>query len=707
MPISRRSFLWAGTALGGGLALGIGVPVARYVARRSRRATPLGRRPWIEISSDGRVRLYCVATEMGQGAWTALAQIAAEELDADWSSVTVRMAPVDGSYAAPWGYGTGGSRSVRGMFDMMRQIGAAGRAMLVSAAANRLGVDPSECATSAGIVRHDRSNSFFRYADIAEEASRLRVPADPPLKPRQAWRLIGHSVPRVDTPGKIDGSAQFGLDVRLPGMRYAAVAHCPVPGGSVAAIEREAALASPGVEDIVVLGESVAAIARDTWSAIRGLEALQVRWRLDGLDDLSSAALLDQLERMSISDGGQLVTSRSEVPDASKPAAPGRPGPTGRLLRSSYRAPFISHAQLEPMNATARVDRLGAEIWAPTQQQALLRDEVARTLLRPVELIGVHPTLVGGGFGRRLKVDYAVEAAEIARRLEGPVQVFWSRGEDFSHGYFRPASAATFEASIVDSAGISALAIHVSSIDTDPRIGGLDDQPYRFGKLEVRYTPHPARVRFGSWRSVDLSQNTFFLECFLDEVALEAQVDPLELRRSLLAHDARAARVLDVVAEASGWESRTAAGRHLGCAFVSAFGSYCAQVVEVTRQDSGIRIEKVTAAVDPGLAVNPGNIRAQVQGAIIQALSAAIYEEITIGKGQVQQRNFDDYPIMTIANAPRIEVTVLEADDARPGGVGEIGVPAAAPAAANAIHAATGLRLRAMPFASQVGFAVT
>lgn len=677
--VTRRHLLIAGAAVGGGLIVGFR-PQMMELEAHLRRAPPLGDPGWIRIDRDGSVRLYCTLTEMGQGAWSALAQLVNEELDADPDRLRVEMAPTWRAYAAPVGFGTGGSTAVERMFDPMRVIGAAGRILLIEAAASRWKVPSQSCRTSRGEVFHDPTGQRAPYEELAALAATFRVPSDPPLKPRSAWRSIGRSLPRLEARSKIDGTATYGLDVRLEGMLIAAVAQSPWPGARPQAIDRQAALRQPGVVRLIELDDTVAVLARNSWSALRGLEAGSVSWRAPEQVPDTERLRTALLERV----GAEPTASHS---------------PDGTLVSATYDVPLLMHAQIEPLNATARVHRFGAELWAPTQEPAVMQREVARALLVPPQAVTVHTTLVGGGFGRRLITDEGVTAARIAQKAGVPVKAIWSREEDSAQDHFRPMAAARLEAALDADGMPREFNATIAGLGERPRTVGLDRSPYRLGSARVQYFGLTPAIRAGFWRSVDASQNVFFRECFLDECAHAAGVDPLEYRLRLLDEDhARGRRVLIALREACAWTSPRRPDRFLGLAYNEGFGSIAAQAVEISRSASaGLRIERIVAAVDCGTAVNPGNIRAQIEGGALFALSAALREEAVFEEGRLTRRNFDGYPVLRMADARPVEVHILETPQSPIGGMGEVAVPPLAPALANALFAATGVRARRLP----------
>ena len=656
-------------------------PQFSRLASRLAHAPPLGDPGWIRISPDGAIRIYCSLSEMGQGIWSAVAQVVNEELQADPARIRVETAPTWHAYASPVGFYTGGSTSVERMFLPLRRIGAAARIMLIEAGASRWGVAAGDCGASDGYVVHASSARRASYGELASAAASVPVPAHPPLKPRAEWRSIGRPLPRMSSAFKVNGSAAYGLDMHLPGLLVAAVSRSPWPVGHLESLDRRAALRQQGVLDVIDLGDTLAVIARDSWSALRGLRNAAVTWRAPADPPDSERLRADLLERLQ--------------PD--QPASAG--GASEPLVQATYEVPLLMHMQLEPLNATARVHRFAAEIWAPTQAPAAMQRQAAVALLLPPPAVTVHATRVGGGFGRRLFTEEGVAAARIARKADAPVKAIWSREEDSAQDRFRPMAAARLEATL-DAKGLPrGLQVRVAGMGNEPRISGLDRMPYRMGDVRVRYAGLTAPVRVGYWRSVDASQNVFFRECFIDECAHAAGADPLAYRLRLLGEDqTRGRRVLRAVAETCGWQWPRQGERSFGLAYHEGFGSIAAQAVQISRSESGaLRIERIVVAVDCGLVVNPDGVRAQLEGGSLFALSAALGEEAKFVKGRLMQRNFDSYPVLRIGAAPKVDVRILETPDAPVGGMGEVGVPPLAPALANALFAATGVRLRRLP----------
>ncbi len=482
----------------------------------------------------------------------------------------------------------------------------------------------------------------------------------------------------------------------FPGLRFAAILHCPVSGGRLAGVDPAPALSVARVEQVVKLEDAIAVVATDSWSAMRGLEALKPRWDLGASATAASDEMFGAFRRAVEAGEGERIAKSSDARRSAEAAALALREAATRLA-ATYEAPLLSHAQLEPMNTTAWFRDGRIEIWAPTQQQSDLHRALAESLDLGEEAVTIHTPLLGGGFGRRLMNDYALEAALIAKQVPHPVQVLWSREEDFRRGIFRPAAAARLQAAFDATARIRGLVVHVACLSPRPRVAGLVGTSYAMPAEALHYAAVPRGIRYGSWRSVDYSQNSFFLESFLDECAIHAGRDPLDFRRELLSAQPRALRVLDTVAELSGWHGRRRDARHLGLAFFAGLDSLIALVAEAVVEDGKLRIPRIFAALDCGTAVSPGNIGAQVEGGVLMAFSAALLEEVTVREGRVEQVNFDTYPILRLGREPAVELRILETPDAQVGGVGEVGVPATAPAVANALFAATGVRVRSLP----------
>ncbi len=694
--LSRRAFLHSAGLAGGILLVDVRVPlraadgaVAEIIAG------------WIRIDPDGNLTLLMNASEMGQGAQSGLAQILAEELELDWSQVRVDFAPIDREHYGIWEtYQTGGSGSIRGMFDRLRQAGAAARTMLLQAAAQRWGVRVEECVAQRGFVRHVQTSRSASYAALARDAARLPAPKDVPLKPRSDWQLIGKPMRRLDVRSKIDGSATYGIDVRRPGMLYAAIAQSPVFKGTLETVDEKPAMGQRGVRRVLKMENAVVVVADSFWIAQQALGELKPVWRPSPMASVDSAQISERLRALTREAGKVYVTEGQDEAQL-REQCESVLTKARRVVERTYEAPLLSHSPMEPMNGTALVRDGRAELWVPTQVQSELRTAVAKKLGFDESVVTIHTTELGGGFGRRLQVDYGVQAALIAREMGVPVKLIWSREEDTQHGFYRPAAAVRLRAAIAEDTSVAALRAQIGCLDGDTPVGGMAGQPYALPNTCITYAGWNPGVPLGAWRSVDASQNLFFFESFIDELAQELRQEPLALRRQLLRDNPRALRVLDAAAQLAGWEERLPKGRGRGIAFLRGYGSWTAQVAEVSvGRDKSVRIHRVCCAVDCGTAVNPSSIRAQFEGGVIFGLSAAAMGEITLAAGRVQQSNFHDYPLVRMAQAPQIEVEILESPSEAVGGIGEPPVPPVAPAVANAIFAATGTRVRRLPLSA-------
>ncbi len=692
--ITRREFLETTALAGAGLAIGV-----RLADAAPARATAaLEADVWLRVGADGSVTVTIARSELGQGVRTALPMLVAEELEADWKDVRIEPAVAAAKYGDMT---TGGSMSIRSLWTPLRRAGAAAREMLVSAAAQTWRVEPATCRAESGAVVHIPSGRKLAYGALVARAAKLPVPADPPLKDPKTFRLLGTRIARVDGPAKVDGSAVYGMDVRLPGMLFASVALCPVFGGKAAEFDPAPALAVPGVKRVERCGSGVAVLAESVWAAFRGREALKVTWDEGALAALDSAAIRRAFEEKAKQAG---LSARKEGKGAEALAG------CARVIEAVYETPYLAHAALEPMNCTARVTEDACEVWAPTQSASDALEWAARTAEMKPEAVTVHTTLVGGGFGRRLMQDYVAQAVILAKATGVPVQVVWTREDDTRHDFYRPATYNLLRAGL-DANGTPVAWAHrivgpsiLGQLAPEMQ-GGLDrssvmgaaDLPYAIPNLEVDFVLHDPGVPVGWWRSVGSSQNAFVTECFVDEVAAAGGHDPLGFRRALLRDQPRHLAVLNLAAEKAGWGAPLPPGRGRGLAVHGSFGSFVAMVAEVAVADDGaVKVERVVCAVDCGMVVHPGLVEAQMESAVAFGLSAALHGEITIEQGAVVQSGFDDYPLLRMDETPAIEVHLAPSGDAV-GGIGEPGVPPVAPAVVNAIAAATGKRVRRLP----------
>jgi isoquinoline 1-oxidoreductase beta subunit len=687
--VNRREFLKTGASAGATLVIGLYLPA--FDPRASH--APAAREPfkpnaWIEIQPDGVVTIWTGRSEMGQGVRTAMPMIVAEELEADWTRVRVAQADADPTYGDQF---TVGSRSVRSGFEPLRKAGAAAREMLIGAAALTWNVPRDACRARNGMVEHVSTGRRLGFGELAARAATLPVPADPPLKPSSEFRILGTRVPRVDTPDKVSGTAVFGMDVRVPGMVYAAVARCPVFGGRVRTFDPAPALAVPGVQRVVEISSGVAVVAERTWAAFQGKKALKIewdegtaaRWSNDGIWSAFASAAARE---------GQVVRAVGDVDEGLRGAA--------RTIEAVYQAPYLAHACMEPMNCTAHVRGGRCEIWAPTQSPQGVQQAAARVSGLPVEAITVHVTYLGGGFGRRGgPVDYATEAVELAQKIAVPVQVAWTREDDIQNALYRPATYNVLRGGLDARGAPVAWSHRLVAPDGGSFMitRGADELIYPVPNFRLDRVIEDPGVPVAPWRGVGPSQNGWVVESFVDELAHAAGKDPYAYRRELVRGHARLSGVLDLAAERAGWGSAPPAGRSHGIALWQFGETFVAQVAEVSvGSDGGVRVHRVVCAADCGIIVNPDTVEAQMQSSIVYGLTAALYGEITIERGRVAQSNFNDYRMLQLAEMPEIEVHLVRSE-AAPGGVGEAGLPPIAPAVCNAIFAGTGKRVRRLP----------
>ena len=643
-------------------------------------------------------------SEMGQGVTTSLPMLLAEELEADWSKIRIDFAPADKAYINPmFGMqGTGGSTSVRAAYTPLRKAGAAAREMLVAAAGETWGVDKSECRAEQGAVLHAASGRRLTYGKLAVKAATMPLPHDVPLKDPKDWKILGTRVRRLDTPPKVDGSAEFGIDVKRPGLLVAVIARSPVFGGKVKSFDATKAKAVPGVRHVVEISSGVAVVADGYWPAKKGRDALEITWD-EGPNAGVSSASISQLFAQRAEQPGA-VARHDGAPDAALPAAPTK-------LDAVYELPFLAHATMEPMNCTAHVRADGVDIWAPTQFQTGAQGLGAGIGGVPPEKVKVHTTYLGGGFGRRFELDFLREALETSKAAGAPVKVVWSREDDMRNAQYRPACRHALRAGL-DAAGQPVAWTHriaapsiMARVFPDTVKNGLDGEaveggvgmPYTIPNVHVDYVLTDTGIPVGFWRSVNNSFNAFVVESFIDELAQAAKKDPYEYRRDLLGKAPRHLAVLNLAASKAGWGTPLPTGRGRGIAVYKAFETYVAQVAEVSVDSDGApHVHRVVCAVDCGPVVNPDIVEAQMQSAIVYGLTAALWGEITIDRGRVQQGNFNDYRMLRLAEMPQVEVHIVSSTDSQ-GGVGEPGTPPIAPAVCNAIFALTGKRVRKLP----------
>lgn len=715
--LTRRDFVRASLA-GAGLTLAVSLQGCRESAP-SAGAAAFAPDAWIRVGVDGTITVVVDRSEMGQGVSTALPMLVAEELDADWATVRYEFAPANRAYDNPLSIGqlTGGSTSVRAAYRPLREAAARARLMLVAAAAARWGVAPERCSTDRGqVVAPDGRR--LPFGEVAAAAAAVPLPERVQLKPAREFRLLGTAVPRLDVPDKVTGRAKFGIDARPEGVLTALVARCPVFGGSLRSCDAAAARRMPGVRDVIEIASGIAVVADGYAAARKARDALSIQWQEGPLATLDDAGITARLDALARDEEGHLARKVGQ----------GALATSVRGLEARYRVPYLAHATMEPMNCTADVRSDTVTVWAPTQYQAGPRMLGGGTRGVAAKLGGVspgqvtvHTTHLGGGFGRRAETDFVAEACEISRAVGAPVKLIWTREDDTRHDHYRPTALHLLRGGLAPDGSpvlwthrvvcpsiiakflprwLPEFAAHLAG----PLKGGVDanaiegaaELPYAFPNLEVRYTQADLGVPVGFWRSVGHSHTAFAVECFMDELAALAGLDPVQFRRGLLAGSPRHLGVLNLAAERAGWGTAAPSGRFRGIAVHASFGSFVAQVAEVSVQAGAVRVHRVVCAVDCGQVVNPDIVAAQMESGIVFGLTAALKGKISLENGRVRQSNFHDYPLLTMREMPEVEVYLVPSE-LEPGGVGEPGTPPIAPAVANAVFAATGVRVRELP----------
>jgi isoquinoline 1-oxidoreductase subunit beta len=688
LKFSRRAFLRTGATAAGGLLVGVSLPF-----RAKAEAATAKLNAWVHVGADDMVTLFIHKAEMGQGTVTSLSMLLAEELECDWKKIRTEFPGIDRAYGG--NQGVVGSQSIRGSWQPLRHAGATAREMLVQAAAQQWGVAPGQCRAENSAVINTATNARLSYGALADAAAKVPPPANAALKDAAQFKVIGKSHARLDTPGKVNGSATFGIDVRVPGMLYAVAERCPVFGGKVASFDATAAKAVPGVKHIVQISNGVAVVADNTWSANQGRKALKVQWDEGTHANLTSAEISRRFAERAQQPG---AVAKKEGDAAAGLAS------AAKKLDAVYEVPYLAHAPMEPLNCTADVRADSCEVWASTQGQTQAHQAaIGITGLKP-EQVKVHTLYMGGGFGRRARADYVSEAVEVSKAIGAPVQLTWMREDDMQQDWYRPASYVRFAAGL-DADGWP---VALTSRIVCPPFGGIRDGLSRTGvegvadlayaipNVLVDYHAEDPGIPVSYWRSVGYSQNTWFLESFIDEIATAGGKDPLELRRKLVAGNPRLKAVLELAAEKAGWGKPLPKGHGRGIAFSTNVGSLTALVAEVSVTDGKLRVHRAVCAVDCGQVINPAGVEQQVQSGIVFGLTAALKGAITLDRGRVQQGNFHQYDMLRIDEMPQVEVH-LAASTATPGGIGEASVPAIAPAVTNAIFAATGKRVRKLP----------
>jgi len=710
--ISRRAFVIGTAAVGGGLALGLDIPFGGSVVRAQDGSPELT--AWVVIRPDDTVVIRVARSEMGQGTLTGLAQLVAEELECDWSKVTTEY-PTPGQSVARkrvWGdFSTGGSRGIRQSNEYVRKGGATARMMLVQAAANGWSVPASECTAANSVITHKPSGRTVTYGKVAEAAAKLTPPAEVTLKDPTQWKLIGKSVKRLDTMGKLTGAQVYGADLKLPGMLNAAIKDCPVFGGKVKSFEADKVKAMPGVRHVLQVGDSAVSVVADTWwEAKTALDALPIVWDEGPNAAVSSATIAEMLKQGLDAEQAFVRTQVGDVKTAVAGAA--------KKVEAVYAYPFQNHAPMEPMNATAKYTADRCEVWVPTQNGEAAFAAVLAASGLPAEKCEVYKINLGGGFGRRGAFhDYVTQAVLIAKQVPGtPVKLLWTREEDMTHGRYHPVMQAKLTGGLDAGGNLTSLHLRLSGQSIlaavfpqnlqdgrdNATFQGLDPSGdftlgYTVPNLLIDHAMRNTHVPPGFWRGVNINQNAIFLECFMDELAHAAGQDALEFRRKLMAKSPKHLAVLNAVANRAGWGKPAPKGVYRGLAQMMAFGSYVAACAEITVSGGNkVKVQRIVCATDPGYAVNPAQIERQIAGSFVYGLSAVFMEECTVKDGRIEQTNFHDYDSMRIAQMPKVESIIMPSGGFW-GGVGEPTICVAAPAVLNAFFAATGKRIRSFP----------
>ena len=702
--LSRRSFLQTSAVAGGGLA--IGVNLAGLSADAIAAGTLHTPNAWVHIADDNTITLISARSEMGQGVYTSMPMLIAEELNVDIRTVKVSIAPPNvklyGNALLGGPQLTGGSTSVRDGWDKLRTAGAQVREMLITAAANKWKVDRAGLKAENGVVIGPKGQRAT-YGQLAAAASKLPVPEKVALKDPADFRIVGKRTKRLDTPSKIDGSAEFGIDVKLPGLVYASLEQCPVIGGTVKSFDASRAKALPGVIDVVQIPDGVAVVADTYWHARKAREALSVQWDEGAGAALTVESMLAGIRAGSPSD--QLIPLKA-VGDADAVIAA-----SAKVVKAEYVMPLLSHSPLEPMNFTAHYRDGKVDLIGPTQWQDNAQATVAKLLGVKLEDVSLRTTFLGGGFGRRIDIDFIIQAAQISKAVNKPVKLIWTREDDMTHDFYRPQSVHRMAAALGADGKPTALTFKLTSQSVTGRVFGLPvpvQDPlmteaaiagYEIPASKHEIVKHEAGLRVGYWRSVSHALNAFANESFIDELAAAAGQDPVAYRLSLLGKQPRFANVLKIAADKAGWGTPAPAGRFRGVALMEGYDTYMAQVAEISIKDGVPWVHKVTVAADLGLMVNPDTVEAQIQSSIVFGLSAALYGEITLDKGRVEQTNFNRYKLVRMNEAPAIDITLVASTE-KPGGIGEPATALIGPAVSNALFAATGKRLRQMPFSA-------
>jgi len=701
MNLNRRDFLKISAGAGGSLLIGVNLSACNDVNNGSYLTNNNIFDPniWLKILPDNQVIITIAKMEMGQGVMTALPMLVAEELEADWKCVRVEQASLNPEYGFQ---STGGSNSIRKSWETLRYAGATVREILRLAAAKLWKVPLEECIAKSSMVTHTLTGKHLEYGQLTAIAASLPIPDNVSLKSHKDFRIIGKSIDRIDSPSTIDGSATYGIDVKLPGLLMATIKHCPVFGGKLNKYDASKAEKITGVKKVVPLNDAVAVIADNFWTAKKGLDALKIEWEYESNNKKNTSSLYKTL-KFYLSQNGKVARNDG---DASSELSI-----NNTIINAEYELPFQAHATMEPMNCTAHIHNGICEIWVPTQTPSDAQNTAFEyafsnigTLWRKLkrhlangrlESVQIHSTLIGGGFGRRLYSDYVSEAVQIAKTVQAPVKLIWSREEDIQHDFYNPLTVHRLRATL--GSNNMPIAWHHRLVGPDVRTNGSRTLPYDIPNVLVDYTRVDLDIPVGPWRSVGHSYNAFVTESFIDELAYQARYDPLTYRLKLLTNDPRLYTTLELAAEKANWGKPLPDGHYQGVAVHASFGSYAAQIAEISvGKNNNVKVHRIICAFDCGIVVNPDTVRAQIEGGIIFGLTATLKSEISINDGRVEQSNFNDFPLLSMDETPDIEIHIVKSAES-PGGVGEPGVPPIAPAIANAIFAATSVRIRKLP----------
>jgi isoquinoline 1-oxidoreductase beta subunit len=690
--MNRRNFLRSAAATAGGLFVGFYIPERSPLAADTPGPGEQKLNAFVHVGTDDHVTLFIHKAEMGQGTVTSLSMLLAEELECDWKKIRTEFPGVSPEYG---GFqGVVGSQSIRSSWTQLRQAGASAREMLVQAAAQKWGVDKSQCRAENNTVVNTATNARLTYGSLAEAAAKVASPTGITLKDPSQFRIVGKPMKRLDTPSKVNGKAEFGIDVRLPNMQYAVVARCPVFGGKVASFDAMKAKAVPGVKNVVQISTGIAVVADNTWSAMQGKRALDIKW-----DEGKTAAFSTPGISQTFAD----ITKQPGQAQKTVGDAVGALGSAAKKIDAVYEVPYLAHAPMEPLNCVADVKADRCDIYASTQMQTSARAQAAKATGLNPNMVQVHTKYLGGGFGRRAQADYVGEAAEVSKAIGIPVKLTWSREDDLQQDLYRPASLTRFAAGL-DADGWP-VAFHSQTACTyfgGPRtaVEGIADTPYAIPNILVGSHNVDPGIPVSYWRSVGYSQNCYFHESFLDEIAVAGGKDPLELRLRLLANSPRLKGALQLAADKFGWSKPLPAGHGKGISIANNVGSNTVQIAEVSVEKGKVKVHRVVCAVDCGHVVNPAGVEQQIQSGIVYGLSAALKGGITIDRGRVVQSNFHQYDVLRIDEMPKIEVHIVPST-AAPGGIGEASPPGIAPAVCNAIYSATGKRIRRLPIRAE------